>query len=476
MKLTARVAVLGALFFAHTQAQAALTIPVYESFDGVDLNESYSQVAGSREFASLPGWTAETAAESRIAFRSDFTIDGARPGNILSMDNPGGGGVNNVIMTMDASALTVANDTLMLSFNWYDHGDEGDVTDAVSVRGSDADPWLEIYSFAANSNNGAWSTVTNLDISTLLSENAQEFSTTSQIRFSQTDNFPINTDGISLDNVFVELAQPKTVSPAPATLTADMVNYTKKDIPVGDLVEYLIRVRNPSDGGASATNVVFNLDSLPPELSLPGSSVFTSKGSVVTGNTEGDTSVSVSLGDLVDGEVATIYIRATVGFAGSYPFYAQGTVSADGITAFLTDDSFDATGFDDATYARIFAFLSDLAITRKTPRKLTQSFLTVTPSPSSEPVVFGTTTPSVCVVNENIVTFIEEGECTVTADQEGDEEYPTAERIELTVTVKPQQVLTKTVVKKEKEDFLGSSSIAMLLMLAMAGVMRSRKR
>ena len=87
--------------------------------------------------------------------RSDFSYR-ANSAMIASMDNPGGGGVNEIGVSFDASMLDVNTDRLLLSFVWYDHGDEGDAQDKVHIRGSDVDPWLEVYDFAANSNNGSW--------------------------------------------------------------------------------------------------------------------------------------------------------------------------------------------------------------------------------------------------------------------------------------------------------------------------------
>lgn len=452
-------------------AYAALTLPVYESFNGADQTESYTE-AGSREFVSLPGWTAELTLGGRIAVRSDFAA--VNPGKILSMDNPGGGGVNGIIATIDASARTVATDDLLLSFSWYDHGDEGDFQDKVFVRGSDADPWVEAYDFALNSNNGAWTTVTGINLSALLDAEAQELSATTQILFQQTDNFPINTDGISIDNVFIELGQPDTISSAPGTLTASMANFNKAPVVDGNELEYVIRVMNPLDAGADAANVVVTLD-LPPELSLPGGTVTTTSGTVTTGNTAGDTSVVVDIANIADGGVVNIFVRANTVFQGSFTFTAQATVAADGITAFLTDDPDNNTGSDDATPAKIFPFIQDLAIDEDNPRKYSIANISATPGPSSAPVTYGSDTTDICVVNSSEqVVFIEEGLCTITADQAGDADWPDAQQATLDITVLKQASRKLVVIEEEDDSMLGGTSPLALAALALAALLRRR--
>src|SRR5262245_13651839 len=63
--------------------------------------------------------------------------------------------------------------------------------------------------------------------------------------------------------------------------------------------------------------------------------------------------------------------------------------------------------------------------------------VTATGGTSGNPVKFGTSTPNVCAVAGNVVTFVTSGACTVTADQAGNANYTDA----------PQQTQTFTVNK-----------------------------
>ncbi len=156
----------------------------------------------SANIPSLPEWRYETdyapitGTAGRASLRNDFTPDG---GNMLSMDNPDGESVNALILTLDLSAFASAKD-LVLQHEWYDHGDEGDALDVVEIRTAPTEAWVEVYDYATNSNNGSWSTAI-VDIDAALQAAGQTLSSTTEIRFQQNDNFPINTDGISIDKI-----------------------------------------------------------------------------------------------------------------------------------------------------------------------------------------------------------------------------------------------------------------------------------
>ncbi|GAB3348835.1 hypothetical protein GCM10027430_10210 [Lysobacter tyrosinilyticus] len=61
--------------------------------------------------------------------------------------------------------------------------------------------------------------------------------------------------------------------------------------------------------------------------------------------------------------------------------------------------------------------------------------VSATGGPSSSPVVFGSTTTSVCTVSDNTVTMLSAGTCSLTADQAGDASYSAAPQAVLDVTI-----------------------------------------
>lgn len=342
--------VLGCVFTSGAIAQT-VTLPVYESFDNADPGRSYQ---ASSPTIGLPGWRYESEGTGgRLSFRTDFETH-AGSEFIASMDNPGGGGINRLVVSINASGLAVTSDQVLLAFDSFDHGDERDPEDIVEVRGSDADSWVEVYNLGTNGINGRWTKVRDIDLSAALANAGQQFSATTQVRFSQTDNFPINTDGTSIEDVSIELAaSADSDSPDPEILIASMVNYQGRDITPGDSIEYKVSLVNPSDVGAqTATDVVFELPQFATETTLVAGSVITSQGTIVTGNTAGDTTIRVNLSDISDGTSATLYFRASTSFNGQFEFSNQGQVSATNVAQFLTEDPTRNSASADPTTVR----------------------------------------------------------------------------------------------------------------------------
>lgn len=156
----------------------------------------------------------------------------------------------------------------------------------------------------------AQGTVTSADVSTLQSDDPAVGGTTDPT-LTQLVN-PTAT----ADIVATMTAAPNPVTPA-ATLT-----YT---------VTLTERSGNPSQG------TTFTIDAIPDAVLNPGS-VSTSQGSVTTGNTAGDTTVNVHVGDLAGSGTATITFATTVGNPPSFQISAQGSVQGTNITTVQTQD------------------------------------------------------------------------------------------------------------------------------------------
>ncbi|MGA9531372.1 MAG: hypothetical protein WBR18_01530 [Anaerolineales bacterium] len=125
----------------------------------------------------------------------------------------------------------------------------------------------------------------------------------------------------------------------------------------GDDLEYAMTISNV--GGSTAENVVFS-DSPDTHTSLIVGSVTTTQGTVVIGNTAGDSSVQVSLGDIPAGGSATITFQVTIDPdlpANITEVSNQGRVIGDNVDDHPTDDP-DTPESDDPT---------DTPITRPTP-------------------------------------------------------------------------------------------------------------
>ncbi|KAA0992413.1 S8 family serine peptidase [Dyadobacter aurulentus] len=111
---------------------------------------------------------------------------------------------SNLDATYNLANFDTQNDEIRLSFRYRQHntyyhsGQQG-----VLIRGRDTDPWVYAYEYGASQfeevENGYRLGV--IEISDLLKKNGQTFSSSFQIRWSQTAYYPAMTDGFTIDNI-----------------------------------------------------------------------------------------------------------------------------------------------------------------------------------------------------------------------------------------------------------------------------------
>ncbi len=121
-------------------------------------------------------------------------------------------------------------------------------------------------------------------------------------------------DGSTVSALDVVLARIETTPQLTASKTDALFVDVDLDgnVDVGDRIKYTITITNPDDdGNLDAPGVIFN-DTPDPSTSLFVGSVMTSQGSVTIGNTAGDTTVSVNVGNIADGASVTIMFEVTV--------------------------------------------------------------------------------------------------------------------------------------------------------------------
>jgi uncharacterized repeat protein (TIGR01451 family) len=165
------------------------------------------------------------------------------------------------------------------------------------------------------------------------------------------DNFasaPTDDPGVpgAADPTVIGLDEPPSVSASKAVaLAVDQTGDGHVD--PGDTLIYTVVLVN--NGGMVATGVVFT-DTPDVNTTLVVGSVTTSAGTVVLGNTAGDTSVRVDVGSLAGGGgTATITYRVTVNAPlpeGVHQISNQGLVAGDNFPDTSTDDSATPGGGD----------------------------------------------------------------------------------------------------------------------------------
>jgi hypothetical protein len=208
-------------FYLQTEAQNTI---YFEDFENATDN-TYQDTTYS--LSGLTNWdymnSFPTIGRLRTNAGAGFPYSGSRA-LTLDVNTDNNNNTNHVIKTLDMSSFSVT-DTIYLSFWYMSHGDETDIEDRVSVRGDSTDPWLTLYNLDPGSlTSGAYSQVTNINISAVLAANAQSYTSTFQMRFTQYDNYEASsttgTDGITFDDIHLyksvenELSVDRLISPA----------------------------------------------------------------------------------------------------------------------------------------------------------------------------------------------------------------------------------------------------------------------
>ncbi len=159
--------------------------------------------------------------------------------------------------------------------------------------------------------------------------------------FSNVGAISMVTTGVTVDTRYTFLV-------ADAALDANMTdallidNDFDANLSPGDTLRYTTTITNTDDGlDAGISGVTFN--SAPDaNTSLVVGSVATSQGTVTTGNTAGDTTVSIDIGTLTDGSTVTLTYDVVLDSpltTAINQVSAQGVVTANGLTGLLTDDT-----------------------------------------------------------------------------------------------------------------------------------------
>gem|GEM_PF-4610151 len=112
--------------------------------------------------------------------------------------------LNELILNLNLLDYTVESNKILFNFDYVNVGDENHDEDKIYIRGSETDPWITLYHW--NTEIDYTTLNVSMNISDSLLANGQEFSNATQIKFSQYDNFSLNSDGLIIDNLdFSEL-------------------------------------------------------------------------------------------------------------------------------------------------------------------------------------------------------------------------------------------------------------------------------
>ncbi|HBH07772.1 MAG TPA: hypothetical protein DDX92_14345 [Flavobacteriales bacterium] len=199
------------------------TLPYSEDFESITATVTTSGTFACDNSVNWEFTTDQVGGRARLGTDAPSASTGAGA-MVLDRDPSGALTTNYVDITLDLSSYA-GSVGVELSFDLADFGDEVHPEDRVWVRGSDTDTWVEIYDWSSG-HNATWATVSGLDVDAALSGAGQVFSSTFQIRFGQSDDFPHSSDGLGIDNILLA----EILCAIPDSLYAQNVAATTADL------------------------------------------------------------------------------------------------------------------------------------------------------------------------------------------------------------------------------------------------------
>ncbi len=162
----------------------------------------------------------------RTAAGAAYNLSGNRA-ITMDIDPDGAIQINFATLTFNLAAYDANNDDILLDYSFMEHGDEVHGNDLIWVRGSDVDPWIQIgdWNTISGGTNGQYFTQAGIDLSATLLGNGQNYSTSTQFRAGQEDNFPststTQSDGLTIDDVKLNLLVADDAGPIALTQPMD---------------------------------------------------------------------------------------------------------------------------------------------------------------------------------------------------------------------------------------------------------------
>lgn len=173
-----------------------VTLPFFEFFNAVEPKDYFENELG---IAGARRWDFETEGFGKLSANSDGRLQINPTWFSQNTD------LNNAaVLTLNMTNYNVDTEEIGLKFLYKTTPYPGtigatELYNRVEIRGSDSDEWLSIFTLNPNQENLL--KISGLNISELLTENGQEFSTSFQVRFSQNNVSALEIDEIAVYNL-----------------------------------------------------------------------------------------------------------------------------------------------------------------------------------------------------------------------------------------------------------------------------------
>lgn len=216
-------------FWLNVQAQCTgltpVTLPFSEGF------ESYSgevmPVLADTTFNCSPSYKWEYhrgGNNGRLSF--DAVSYRGSHAAVLDVDQNNAADTVQLTLTINMLSYTTSVNPILLRFLFKDNSDETHAADRVWLRGSSNDSWIEIANWNGLSKGSSSWIEFLVGMDTVLSNNSQSFSSTTQIRWGQYDNYPFTGgDGLAIDDIqILEYTCPNPTNLAASNVTGSTID------------------------------------------------------------------------------------------------------------------------------------------------------------------------------------------------------------------------------------------------------------
>lgn len=177
------------------------------------------------------------------------------------------GNTNYLYGTFNLATLNAAANDVRLDFRYLNHGQEGHPADKVWIRGSDTQPWVEVYDLSANEEDpGIYKKTESIEVSDALVAAGQSFTASFQVRWGQWGRLPAGDretgSGYTFDDIRLYTVQNDLqlrALEAPMTVSCALSNASIIRIAVRNSANAPIAnvpVRYRINGGAWVTEVI----------------------------------------------------------------------------------------------------------------------------------------------------------------------------------------------------------------------------
>lgn len=203
------------------------------------------------------------AGRIRTFINTGFAASGQRALTLDANRAYSAGNTSYLTGTFNLAGYNINTDDLRLIFSYKNHGQKANDNNKVWIRGKDTDAWVEAYDLFANQNltTEGYKTTVPLEISALLSANAENFSSSFQVRWGQwgkmiTSDYS-NGAGYSFDDI-------RIVSVIDDVQMLALLAPPTESCGLGNAETIAIRIRNSS---------ARDITNLPIALSLPNGTI-----------------------------------------------------------------------------------------------------------------------------------------------------------------------------------------------------------